>query len=75
MEGTRPFLVEIQGLVSRSSYGVVRQKAQGFDSNRLAFSLGTSYKISKYLVADLTYFTWFVLTRRIDNNVGAALGT
>lgn len=36
MEGTRPFLVEIQGLVSRSSYGMVRQKAQGFDANRLA---------------------------------------
>ncbi len=36
LEGTRPLLIEIQGLVSRSSYGVVRQKAQGFDSNRLA---------------------------------------
>lgn len=36
LEGTRPFLVEIQGLVSRSSFGVVRQKAQGFDANRLA---------------------------------------
>ncbi len=36
LEGTRPLLVEIQGLVSRSSFGMVRQKAQGFDSNRLA---------------------------------------
>lgn len=36
MEGTRPFLVEIQGLISRSSFGMVRQKAQGFDPNRLA---------------------------------------
>lgn len=36
VEGTRPFLVEIQGLVSRSSFGMVRQKAQGFDANRLA---------------------------------------
>ncbi len=36
VEGTRPFLVEIQGLVSRSTFGVVRQKAQGFDANRLA---------------------------------------
>jgi len=36
LEGTRPFLVEIQGLVSRSSFGIVRQKAQGFDANRLA---------------------------------------
>ncbi len=36
MEGTRPFLVEVQGLVSRSNFGMVRQKAQGFDANRLA---------------------------------------
>jgi DNA repair protein RadA/Sms len=35
LEGTRPFLVEIQGLVSRSAFGMVRQKAQGFDPNRL----------------------------------------
>lgn len=36
MEGTRPFLVEIQGLISRSNFGMARQKAQGFDANRLA---------------------------------------
>jgi len=36
LEGTRPFLVEIQGLVARSAFGMVRQKAQGFDANRLA---------------------------------------
>ncbi len=36
LEGTRPFLVEVQGLVSRSTFGIVRQKAQGFDANRLA---------------------------------------
>jgi len=36
MEGTRPFLVEIQGLVSRANFGMARQKAQGFDVNRLS---------------------------------------
>ena len=36
LEGTRPFLVEIQGLVSRSNFGIARQKTQGFDANRLA---------------------------------------
>lgn len=36
LEGTRPFLVEVQGLVSRSAYGVARHKAQGYDANRLA---------------------------------------
>ena len=36
MEGTRPLLVEIQSLVSRSSFGYARRRAQGFDYNRLA---------------------------------------
>jgi DNA repair protein RadA/Sms len=35
LEGTRPFLVEIQGLVAHSAFGMVRQKTQGFDPNRL----------------------------------------
>ncbi|MCD4782037.1 MAG: DNA repair protein RadA [Candidatus Omnitrophica bacterium] len=44
IEGTRPFLVEIQGLVSRSSFGMVRQKAQGFDANRLALLIAVLEK-------------------------------
>lgn len=44
MEGTRPFLVEVQGLVSRSSFGIVRQKAQGFDPNRLALLIAVLEK-------------------------------
>lgn len=44
MEGTRPFLVEIQGLVSHSSFGMVRHKAQGFDANRLALLIAVLEK-------------------------------
>ncbi|HQP09785.1 MAG TPA: DNA repair protein RadA [Candidatus Omnitrophota bacterium] len=44
MEGTRPFLVEIQGLVSRSSFSMVRQKAQGFDPNRLSLLIAVLEK-------------------------------
>jgi len=36
LEGTRPLLVEIQALVSRSNFGYARRRAQGFDSNRLS---------------------------------------
>ena len=36
IEGTRPFLIEIQGLISHASFGMVRHKTQGFDPNRLA---------------------------------------
>ena len=35
LEGTRPVLVEIQALVSKSSFGYARRRAQGFDFNRL----------------------------------------
>jgi len=36
LEGMRPLLVEIQSLVSRSSFGYARRRAQGFDFNRLS---------------------------------------
>jgi DNA repair protein RadA/Sms len=44
MEGTRPFLVEIQGLVCGSGFSAVRQKAQGFDANRLALLIAVLEK-------------------------------
>jgi DNA repair protein RadA/Sms len=36
LEGSRPLLVEIQSLVSRSGFGYARRRAQGFDYNRLS---------------------------------------
>jgi DNA repair protein RadA/Sms len=36
LEGTRPLLVEVQGLVAPGSYGTPRRAASGFDANRLA---------------------------------------
>lgn len=36
MEGTRPFLVEIQALVSSSKFGNGRRTVQGVDTNRVA---------------------------------------
>jgi DNA repair protein RadA/Sms len=35
LEGSRPLLVEIQALVSRSGFGYARRRSQGFDYNRL----------------------------------------
>ncbi len=35
LEGTRPLLVEIQALVSKTSFGYPLRRAQGFDYNRL----------------------------------------
>jgi len=56
MEGTRPFLVEIQGLVSRASFGSVRQKAQGFDGNRLALLIAVLEKRLKLNLQDQDVF-------------------
>lgn len=36
LEGSRPLLVEIQSLVSKTSFGYPLRRAQGFDYNRLA---------------------------------------
>lgn len=36
MEGTRPLLVEIQALVSKTKYGTGRRMTQGVDQNRVA---------------------------------------
>jgi DNA repair protein RadA/Sms len=35
LEGSRPLLVEIQALVSKSSFGYARRRTQGFDYNRM----------------------------------------
>jgi len=35
MEGTRPILVEVQALVTKTSFGYPQRKASGFDLNRL----------------------------------------
>jgi len=35
LEGTRPLLVEIQALVSKTGFGYASRRAQGFDFNRL----------------------------------------
>lgn len=39
MEGTRPMLIEIQALVSKTSFGYPQRRASGFDVNRLQMLL------------------------------------
>lgn len=36
LEGSRPLLVEIQALVSKSGFGYARRRSEGFDYNRLS---------------------------------------
>jgi len=44
MEGSRPVMVEIQALVSRSSFGYAKRRAQGFDYNRLGLAVAVLEK-------------------------------
>jgi DNA repair protein RadA/Sms len=44
MEGSRPILVEVQALVSTSSYGNARRMAVGIDQNRLSLLLAVLEK-------------------------------
>jgi DNA repair protein RadA/Sms len=44
LEGTRPLLVEIQALVSKSSFGYARRRTEGFDFNRLALLIAVLEK-------------------------------
>jgi DNA repair protein RadA/Sms len=53
LEGTRPLLVEVQALVSTSSYGMARRMAVGIDQNRLSLLLAVLEKrAGLHLVAD-----------------------
>ena len=44
MEGSRPLLVEVQALVSTTSYGNARRMASGIDQNRLSLLLAVLEK-------------------------------
>src|SRR5205814_7636332 len=44
MEGSRPILVEVQALVSSSTYGTARRMASGIDQQRLALLLAVLEK-------------------------------
>jgi DNA repair protein RadA/Sms len=44
LEGSRPLLVEIQGLATRTSYGVPLRTSVGFDKNRLTMLLAVLEK-------------------------------
>ena len=53
LEGSRPLLVEVQALVSTSSYGTSRRMAVGIDQNRLSLLLAVLEKrAGLHLVSD-----------------------
>jgi DNA repair protein RadA/Sms len=56
MEGTRPVLVEVQALASRSGYGTPQRVATGIDPKRLAVILAVLERRAATSFADLDVF-------------------
>lgn len=50
IEGTRPFLVEVQALVTKTIFGYPQRKASGFDLNRLQVLAAVINKRTKFNV-------------------------
>ena len=80
LEGTRPLLVEIQALVSRSSYGSPQRVTTGFDRQRLALLLAVLEKRAGLSYGDQDVFLNVVGGVRLtepasDVGVVAALAT
>jgi len=56
LEGTRPILVEIQALVSRTNFGYPKRTASGFDLNRLNLLIAVLERRTKLKLDDKDIF-------------------
>jgi DNA repair protein RadA/Sms len=72
MEGTRPVLVEVQALASKSGYGTPQRVATGLDPKRLAVLLAVLERRAKTSFAELDVFVQVTAGVRL-NEPGADL--
>jgi DNA repair protein RadA/Sms len=66
MEGTRPILAEVQGLVTPTGFGNPRRMANGFDYNRMAMILAVLEKRAGYILGNMDCYINVVGGLRID---------
>lgn len=66
MEGSRPVLAEVQGLVSSSGFGTPRRMCTGFDYNRMALLLAVLEKRAGYFFSNLDAYINIVGGLRLD---------
>ncbi len=66
MEGTRPILAEIQGLVTNSGYGNARRMSTGFDYNRMSMLLAVLEKRCGYYFSSLDAYVNVIGGLRLD---------
>jgi DNA repair protein RadA/Sms len=70
LEGTRPVLIEIQGLAAKAGFGTPQRVATGFDSRRLALLLAVLDKRAGYSFAQLDVFLNVVGGVRLNEPAG-----
>ncbi len=66
MEGTRPILAEIQGLVTNSGYGNARRMSTGFDYNRMSMLLAVLEKRCGYYFSSMDAYINVIGGLRLD---------
>ena len=66
MEGSRPILAEIQGLVTNSSYGNARRMSTGFDYNRMSMLLAVLEKKCGYFFSSMDAYINVIGGLRLD---------
>ena len=66
MEGTRPILAEVQGLVTPTAFGNPRRMSNGFDYNRLNMLLAVLEKRGGYFFSNLDTYLNIVGGLRLD---------
>ena len=66
MEGTRPLLAEVQGLVSPTGFGNPRRTSTGFDYNRLTMLLAVLEKRGGYFFSNLDAYVNVIGGLRLD---------
>lgn len=67
IEGLRPLLIELQALVSRASFGVVRRRSLGFDFNRFSLLIAIIEKRLKLSLSSEDVFLNVAGGLRIDD--------
>ena len=66
MEGTRPILAEIQGLVTPTAYGNSRRMTNGFDYNRMAMLIAVLEKRGGYCLSNFDAYINIVGGMKLD---------
>lgn len=66
MEGTRPILAEVQGLVSASAFGTPRRMATGFDYSRMSLIVAVLEKRAGYYFSNTDVYINVIGGLRLD---------